>query len=555
MAKELLRSTKYTLFSNRTLFPEKFPYPRGSVEAKRQLLISLSPMLTDAEKSRQKDTISCERITGCKSVKIKTRSSSYEYTDTATNSVITPEEFEHRYYAYLDQTTPSRVLRLAAVTAAAANTAMSPITVTSAECSPSVTAACDDEVLMFPMDSPSMSTLPTSSSSSSNSDAIVVTPPQATEDSPSDELDISICSSVSRGNRSRTKRMTLSPKSARDMLLLAASENETSVEEKETTTSAVVITGSSTDISSSTAPTDTSVAQESAPVVEYSVPASFDPFADEEVDAVNTSRIAARNKRMTLSPSSARRMLSLSIEEDELNTSTASDSSDDLSSGGTSIEATHPLPQPLELDLPLTTTSTASLNNSISTTSTTTAAAVVDRDAKVVADFSSELEAILADGPGGGDLATSSVKFTVYPRSYASSSSPAPVPPVVFAVFPGVDSVAEVVPESSVHSVSPNPPTNTNSVTSISKTADSPFDTLVATSVPADMPASAPIVTATDVMPQDTRAPQDFKSEAMSRLYARYSVARWRYQWELASFDAVVRARDRLYSLFAGSGQ
>lgn len=513
MAKELLQKTKYTLFSNRTLFPEKYPYPRGSIEAKRQLLISLSPMLTDAEKSRQKDSTVCERITGCKSVKVKTRYSSYEYTDTATNTVITPEEFEHRYLAYLDQTTPSRVLRLAAIATQASSSDRALAT----ECSSSQSdSTCEDEdVLMFPMDSPpSMNSQPVVIQEVV-SDAPLI---QNTEDATTDALDTSVCSSISRGHRSRTKRMTLSPKSARDMLLLAASEDEATAE-----TPAVLDTITSSSSSTSPAQADTSVCQStSAPVPEYSVPASFDPFADEEDTTMNSR--AARSKRMTLSPSSARRMLSLSVEEDELNSSSLSECSDSSSSVSlTEAEAVHPVTKPIVVE--------ESVTSPISTST------VVDRDAKVVADFSSELEAILADGPSN-DLMLS-VKFTVFPR--ASFSSPAPTPPVIMSVFPDIDVAnhsfnTAISPVKSVVGTSLVSPAT---ITTVSSKMD-----IIAPSIPI-------IITAADIVPVDTRAPEDFRYEATSRLYARYSQARWRYQWEVVSFEAVVRARDRLFLRFA----
>jgi hypothetical protein len=77
------------------LNPEDFPHSIESTEGKRALIYSLTPMLTEAEEQRKKDTLECEEFTRCKSCKIKGKSS-YEYTDIDTFQKVDFDEFEWR---------------------------------------------------------------------------------------------------------------------------------------------------------------------------------------------------------------------------------------------------------------------------------------------------------------------------------------------------------------------------------------------------------------------------------------------------------------------------
>jgi hypothetical protein len=95
LAKSIHTISKYPLNSSSVLYPEQFPHPKGSIDAKRSVLISLSPMLTQAEEQRKKDTKDCEEFTRCRSTKGKGRSS-YEYIDLDTTFKVDFEEFERR---------------------------------------------------------------------------------------------------------------------------------------------------------------------------------------------------------------------------------------------------------------------------------------------------------------------------------------------------------------------------------------------------------------------------------------------------------------------------
>ncbi len=99
MAKELLSNTNYPLFSHRMLYPEQYLHPSASTESKRALLISLAPMLNEAERQRQSDAADCERATNCRSIKsrVKSGASQYEYFDIRSGSPVPSAEFEKRF--------------------------------------------------------------------------------------------------------------------------------------------------------------------------------------------------------------------------------------------------------------------------------------------------------------------------------------------------------------------------------------------------------------------------------------------------------------------------
>jgi hypothetical protein len=67
------------------------------LEAKKALLLSLSPMLTEAEEQRQKETAACENFTRCKSGKGKGKFSTYDYTDIDVKCQVDFPEYEKRY--------------------------------------------------------------------------------------------------------------------------------------------------------------------------------------------------------------------------------------------------------------------------------------------------------------------------------------------------------------------------------------------------------------------------------------------------------------------------
>lgn len=87
--------TCYPMMAMRILAPELFHHAVGTVEAKKSLLLSLSPMLNDAEEQRKKDNARCEEATRCRHVKGKGRAS-YEYIDIDTGRVIDFCDYEKR---------------------------------------------------------------------------------------------------------------------------------------------------------------------------------------------------------------------------------------------------------------------------------------------------------------------------------------------------------------------------------------------------------------------------------------------------------------------------
>jgi hypothetical protein len=66
-----------------------------TTKGKRALLMTLAPLLTEAEKQRQADTLACEYFTQCKAVKIKGRGS-YEYYTITSNLKVPHVEYEKR---------------------------------------------------------------------------------------------------------------------------------------------------------------------------------------------------------------------------------------------------------------------------------------------------------------------------------------------------------------------------------------------------------------------------------------------------------------------------
>ncbi len=95
ISKSIHNVCKYKLVSSRVMFPEDFPHPSTSIESKKSLLISLSPMLTEAEDQRKRDTKECEEFTRCRSSRGKGRSN-YEYIDIDTSIRVDFAEFERR---------------------------------------------------------------------------------------------------------------------------------------------------------------------------------------------------------------------------------------------------------------------------------------------------------------------------------------------------------------------------------------------------------------------------------------------------------------------------
>ena len=96
LGRHILRTSNYKILPSRMLRPELFDHPAHSLEGKKKLLLSLSPMLTDNETQRKADITACEEFTRCKSGKGKGRLANYEYIDMDTNQALDHAEFERR---------------------------------------------------------------------------------------------------------------------------------------------------------------------------------------------------------------------------------------------------------------------------------------------------------------------------------------------------------------------------------------------------------------------------------------------------------------------------
>ena len=72
-------------------------FPAETIESKRAVLMSLGPMLDEAEKQRKIDVAQCEDMTRCRIESKRTRASWYQYSDVDSSTVIDPSEYEERY--------------------------------------------------------------------------------------------------------------------------------------------------------------------------------------------------------------------------------------------------------------------------------------------------------------------------------------------------------------------------------------------------------------------------------------------------------------------------
>lgn len=95
LGKSIFEMSAYKIVTSRLMFPDEFLHPPTSMEAKKSLLISLSPMLTEAEEQRKKDTHDLEEFTRCRSSKGRGRSN-YEYNDIDTATRVDFADFERR---------------------------------------------------------------------------------------------------------------------------------------------------------------------------------------------------------------------------------------------------------------------------------------------------------------------------------------------------------------------------------------------------------------------------------------------------------------------------
>lgn len=97
IARNVLKSSNYKLLSTRLIHPELFEFPSSTLESKKALLLSLSPMLKEAEEQKKKDTAACESFTRCKSSKGRGSYGIYQYTDFDIHTMVDYPEYEKRY--------------------------------------------------------------------------------------------------------------------------------------------------------------------------------------------------------------------------------------------------------------------------------------------------------------------------------------------------------------------------------------------------------------------------------------------------------------------------
>jgi hypothetical protein len=108
IGKAVFESTKYKLVSSRFIYPENFEHPSQSVQGKKELLMSLSPMLLEAESERKKETAECEHFTRCRVGKGRGKYSCYEYTDIDTGIVVDLDEYKNRYLKFIYRNRPQQ---------------------------------------------------------------------------------------------------------------------------------------------------------------------------------------------------------------------------------------------------------------------------------------------------------------------------------------------------------------------------------------------------------------------------------------------------------------
>ncbi len=93
----ILSSTNYIVIPTRRMKPEMYEFSASSMDGKKALLMSLSPMLSENETQRKIDINACESYTRCRSAKGKGRFSVYEYMDLDNGIKVNYDEFERRY--------------------------------------------------------------------------------------------------------------------------------------------------------------------------------------------------------------------------------------------------------------------------------------------------------------------------------------------------------------------------------------------------------------------------------------------------------------------------
>ena len=95
-AKMIKELTNYIILPSYTISPETYSHPPNTLDGKKALLLSMSPMLNSAETQRKIDSDKCQVSTGCKVMKAGTRNANFEYYDVTRCVIIEDSEYEKR---------------------------------------------------------------------------------------------------------------------------------------------------------------------------------------------------------------------------------------------------------------------------------------------------------------------------------------------------------------------------------------------------------------------------------------------------------------------------
>lgn len=95
LSRNIYHNTSYKLMPERSMISNRTYHPIGTTENRREILLSLSSMLTDAENQRKQEVEACELFTKCRSHKVRSRNT-YEYIDLESSKVINFADYERR---------------------------------------------------------------------------------------------------------------------------------------------------------------------------------------------------------------------------------------------------------------------------------------------------------------------------------------------------------------------------------------------------------------------------------------------------------------------------
>jgi hypothetical protein len=106
IGREIAEKTNYRLVPHLFTNPEAYLLPPGSKQAQRALLLSMSAGIQDSERQRKSDEESCAEFTRCQVSKIRRVGSTYAYFDMDLKKEIPYEEYEDRYRQFITRNRP-----------------------------------------------------------------------------------------------------------------------------------------------------------------------------------------------------------------------------------------------------------------------------------------------------------------------------------------------------------------------------------------------------------------------------------------------------------------